>query len=120
VNENENILVKNLVFNYSSKMGKRMTRVHPVAISSFTASGRRRAVPKWMKEMLIRRYFDTKTHIFCSYPNCREHISTKNWHAGHIRAAKFGGELSLSNLRPVCGHCNSSKGTMDMDFCIDE
>lgn len=112
--------MKNQVFNYNSKMGKRMTRVHPVAISSFTASGRRRAVPKWMKEMLIRQYFGTRAEMLCYYPNCMERISTKNWHAGHIRAAKFGGELSLSNLRPVCGHCNSSKGTMDMNFCIDE
>lgn len=36
------------------------------------------------------------------------------WHASHIIAERHGGQLSASNLRPCCVHCNTSMGTMNL------
>lgn len=37
------------------------------------------------------------------------------WHAGHIVSSSNGGPDTANNLRPVCGSCNLSMGTYNMD-----
>ncbi len=44
---------------------------------------------------------------------CRsETISCVNFDCGHIQAKSKNGENRLHNLRPICGHCNSSMGRL--------
>lgn len=43
-----------------------------------------------------------------------EDISFANFHCGHIISERNGGPLVVENLRPICGHCNSSIGTKNM------
>ena len=46
---------------------------------------------------------------------CRiTNISIDNFDCGHVKSRNDGGEISLKNLRPICGQCNSSMGTMNM------
>jgi hypothetical protein len=44
-----------------------------------------------------------------------ETISTANFQCGHIISEKEGGKLTINNLRPVCGLCNKSMGTQNME-----
>jgi 5-methylcytosine-specific restriction endonuclease McrA len=42
-------------------------------------------------------------------------ITQLTFHCGHIIPECNGGELILSNLKPICQNCNSSMGTKNMD-----
>ncbi len=52
----------------------------------------------------------------CSF----EDISFANFHCGHIISEKNGGQLIVENLRPICGHCNSSIGTKNMEEFMEK
>ena len=41
-----------------------------------------------------------------------------NFSCGHIIAEANGGELKLDNLKPICGSCNSSMNTCNMNDFI--
>ena len=43
------------------------------------------------------------------------YISQMSFHCGHIIAESKGGEMIVSNLRPICQNCNSSMGNKNMD-----
>ena len=47
-------------------------------------------------------------------------ITQLNFSCGHINAEANGGSLHVTNLRPVCGSCNSSMGTKNMNEFIRE
>ena len=42
-------------------------------------------------------------------------ITQLSFHCGHIIPECKGGELILSNLKPICQNCNSSMASMNMD-----
>ena len=42
-------------------------------------------------------------------------ITQLSFHCGHVIPECNGGELILSNLKPICQNCNSSMGTKNMD-----
>ena len=48
-----------------------------------------------------------------------EEISNTNFECGHIKSEKNGGEVTIENLRPICGHCNKSIGGNNMDEFMD-
>ena len=41
-------------------------------------------------------------------------ITQMSFHCGHVTAEINGGELIVSNLKPICQNCNSSMGTKNM------
>ena len=43
------------------------------------------------------------------------YITQLSFHCGHIVAESKGGEMIVSNLRPICQNCNSSMGNKNMD-----
>jgi len=42
-------------------------------------------------------------------------ITQMSFHCGHVVAEINGGELIVSNLKPICQNCNSSMGTKNMN-----
>ena len=42
-------------------------------------------------------------------------ITQMSFHCGHVTAEVNGGELIVSNLKPICQNCNSSMGTKNMN-----
>ena len=42
-------------------------------------------------------------------------ITQLSFNCGHIVAESNGGELKVSNLKPICQNCNSSMGTKNMN-----
>jgi hypothetical protein len=45
-------------------------------------------------------------------------ISIRHFHCGHYISEKNGGDLTVTNLRPICANCNLSMGAMNMDEFI--
>jgi 5-methylcytosine-specific restriction endonuclease McrA len=79
------------------------------SISSHWKTGKKRPVPKWMRIGLWETYFGDNPLGMCYC--CKEPFSIKNMQAGHTLSAQEGGDISLENLRPVCGGCNYSMRT---------
>lgn len=51
----------------------------------------------------------------CTVSWCSNPITVFSFQCGHILAESKGGPTTLENLRPICGRCNQSMGTMHMD-----
>ena len=67
----------------------------------------------WRREIGSANLFEIKC------PICRINIITsRNFQCGHILARARGGCISVNNLRPICGYCNSSMGSIHMDIYI--
>jgi hypothetical protein len=49
-----------------------------------------------------------------------EPITFGNFECGHIVARSNGGNDTIQNLRPVCGLCNKSMGTMNMESFMEK
>ncbi len=75
-------------------------------------SAPRKAIPKRVRDRLWRETFSALDgECYC----CSTKITFESWEAGHIVAAAKGGSDEITNLRPVCGPCNKSMGTMNME-----
>lgn len=73
-------------------------------------------IPATLRNSIWNYYIgsDLKSGIcFCCNT---EAISTANFECGHIKSEKYGGELTIDNLRPVCSLCNKSMGTQNMEI----
>jgi hypothetical protein len=84
-----------------------------VAIKDAAAEPRK-AIPKKIRGEAWKIQFgdSTKGACFC----CKKELDVfDDWHAGHILSHANGGSDTAENLRPVCGSCNLSMGTENMD-----
>lgn len=74
----------------------------------------RRNIPKKVRGELWKQYFNTSTSGSCYC--CKSSLDAfGDWHAGHIIPRTQGGSDTQENLRPICGSCNLSMGTENMD-----
>jgi hypothetical protein len=74
----------------------------------------RNAIPKKIRGEAWKIQFgdSTRGDCFC----CKKQLDIfDDWHAGHIIAHSNGGADTADNLRPICGSCNLSMGTENMD-----
>jgi 5-methylcytosine-specific restriction endonuclease McrA len=62
----------------------------------------------------LRTIPENKGEILC-YCCERQLIDAHNFEAGHIISFRNGGSNHANNLRPICGRCNKSMGTQNMD-----
>jgi len=77
-------------------------------------SEQRKAIPKKIRGEAWKIQFgdSTKGSCFC----CKKELDAfDDWHAGHIVSHSNNGKDTSDNLRPVCGSCNLSMGTENMD-----
>ena len=86
-----------------------------IPISSQTQSVKpRKTIPKKIRGIAWKIQFgdSTKGSCFC----CKKELDVfDDWHAGHIVSHSNNGTDTADNLRPVCGSCNLSMGTENMD-----
>ena len=61
-------------------------------------------------EMYIGRHIVEHKCLCCKLRNIR----IDDFHAGHVQSEYNGGSDELSNLRPICGQCNSGMRTTNM------
>ena len=76
---------------------------------------KKKAIPNHVKTLVWNKYVGVdKLEEKCF--SCRaEKIDARHFHCGHVLAEAKGGELNLTNLRPVCAACNLSMGTRSMN-----
>jgi len=82
--------------------------------SDIKTSEVRKTIPKKIRGEAWKLQFgdSTKGACFC----CKKELDVfDDWHAGHIVSHAEGGTDTASNLRPLCGSCNLSMGTENMD-----
>jgi hypothetical protein len=83
---------------------------------SLPAKIERRSIPKQLRGQVWRNYFATIDHL-C--PLCDNLISIDDFECGHIVSVKNGGGNNPSNLMPLCGKCNKSMSSMNLDeYCV--
>lgn len=71
-------------------------------------------IPKTIKQDCWKQYFGTSGEEKCLCCN-NKIITPFDFHAGHIISEFNGGNVTLDNLKPICGKCNRSMGKMNMD-----
>jgi hypothetical protein len=73
-----------------------------------------RRIPKKIRSEIWDKYCG-KSILGACYCCKKELNAFDDWHAGHIISRANGGGDTSDNLRPICGSCNLSMGTQNMD-----
>ena len=77
----------------------------------------KKQIPKKIRQLVWNKYIGEKFGSgLCQCCKITE-ITQMNFHCGHITSEKNGGDMTLTNLLPICALCNSSMGSINMwDF----
>tara|TARA_B110000971_G_C20021242_1_gene506452 strand:- start:2275 stop:2613 length:339 start_codon:yes stop_codon:yes gene_type:complete len=73
---------------------------------------RKTYINKGLKEKIWLTTFGIKFQVKCPCCKIRE-INPFSFSTGHIEAEANGGKSTVSNLIPICCHCNSRMGTLN-------
>ncbi len=71
-------------------------------------------IPSGVKKSVWDIYVGPTLNIGNCFCCKSQPITTTNFDCGHVQAKSKNGKNDLSNLRPICGSCNSSMGTQNM------
>ena len=89
-------------------------------IKELNKKDKKKSIPLSLKRNVWNKYIGEalgKTLCLC----CKlTEISQLNFSCGHIISEFNGGKIKLDNLKPICGSCNSSIGTRNMNDFIEE
>ena len=72
-----------------------------------------RAIDKNVRMAVWKKYFGLKGEGKCYV--CKRQIYIDDFQVGHNKARSKEGTDHISNLRPICGPCNRSMGTMSIE-----
>jgi len=76
---------------------------------------RRKKIPKHIKTLVWNTHMGI-SNLESKCFSCRtEKVDARNFQCGHVVAEAKGGDLKISNLRPICQPCNGSMGTRSMN-----
>lgn len=78
---------------------------------------KKKQIPKAIREQVWIKYIGKVYQNKCTISWCTNTIDVFNFQAGHNIPESKGGDISLNNLRPICGRCNLSMGN---EYTIDE
>jgi hypothetical protein len=74
----------------------------------------KKPIPKAIKTIVWNLYIGSSiaesTCMCCK----QEKITIREFQCGHVLAEANGGDMNISNLRPICNPCNKSMGTQHM------
>jgi hypothetical protein len=90
-----------------------------VVIETPKQKSKKATIPKVLKNAVWDKYIG-KEHGIGNCNCCQANIDAKHFECGHVISESKGGELCIENLRPVCGLCNKSMGTMDMNEFVSK
>ena len=76
---------------------------------------RRKKIPKHIKTLVWNTHMGIN-NLEAKCFSCRtEKVDARNFQCGHVVAEAKGGDLKISNLRPICQPCNGSMATRSMN-----
>ena len=73
----------------------------------------KRPIDKNLRMTVWKKYFGLKFEGKCYV--CKRTIHIDHFQVGHNKARAKGGKDNISNLRPICGPCNRSMGTISIE-----
>jgi len=86
--------------------------------SKKTPSKKKKYIPVALKRNVWNRYVgESIGKTLCECCKLTE-ITQMNFSCGHVISEFNGGPLNIDNLKPICGSCNSSMSTKNMDEFI--
>lgn len=77
-------------------------------------------IPATVRNSVWNMYIGEEIKIGLCYCCATERISTANFECGHIQSKARDGNISIQNLRPICGICNKSMGTQKIFECTKD
>lgn len=83
-----------------------------------TTKTKKQTIPKVLKIEIWDTHIGNDKRIGNCYC-CKKEIDCMHFECGHIIPESKGGDLSITNLRPVCSLCNKSIGNKNMDEFIE-
>ena len=76
---------------------------------------RKQNIPRHIKTLVWNKYCGIES-VTSKCVSCRsETIDCRSFHCGHVLSEAKGGDMTISNLRPICPQCNLSMGTQSME-----
>lgn len=78
-------------------------------------ANKKATIYKSLRTRVWNDHFGITTGEALCWVGCGNKISQLNFECGHIIAEVKGGATIPSNLHPICGPCNRSMGTKNMD-----
>jgi len=72
-------------------------------------------IPKKVKQLVWNTYIGEEKGVSQCFCCNTTKISQMDFVCGHVQSEANGGSISVDNLKPICGLCNSSMGTTNMD-----
>jgi 5-methylcytosine-specific restriction endonuclease McrA len=72
-------------------------------------------IPKSLKTKVWNENFGKSCGEHMCYVGCGKMIYQSDFECGHIVAEINGGDMNIDNLKPICGQCNKSMGTMNLE-----
>jgi 5-methylcytosine-specific restriction endonuclease McrA len=93
------------------------TKTAVLSTRKITATEKRKAIPKALREEVWRRYIGTNYETKCTIGWCTNKITPFDYEVGHNIPHSKGGSSTIENLRPICSRCNKS---MSDTYTIDE
>lgn len=74
-------------------------------------------IPQAVRIAVWNKYIGNDIRTSECLIGCGNQIQVTNFECGHVISRKEGGEVTIQNLRPICGPCNKSIGSKNMlDF----
>lgn len=81
---------------------------------------KKQKIPSTVRNTVWNNYIGTKKGLGMCFCCKKEHITKGNFQCGHVISEKDGGKCTIENLRPICGLCNTSMGTTNMNDFIEK
>jgi hypothetical protein len=88
--------------------------------SQIDSKSNREKIPATIRNIVWNKYIGTENKKGLCFCCSLEDISFANFHCGHMISVKNGGPTIVDNLRPICGHCNTSIGAKNMIEFIEK
>lgn len=81
--------------------------VNPVKMS--------RRIPPQLRKTVWETHMSDRKSAYGKCYVCSSQIHILNFECGHVKSYHDGGDTTAENLRPICGSCNKSMGTQNLD-----
>lgn len=95
---------------------KELTKTNPIINDVIIKPKKRKVkIPAAVRKIVWNTYIGKDKNVGKCLCCDAEDISYNNFECGHIINDHDGGEVNIENLRPICGHCNKSIGSKNMD-----
>lgn len=74
----------------------------------------KKRIPAAVRNAVWNTYIGNDVGKILCFVGCGEYITRGNYECGHVLSEKNNGQITITNLRPICSTCNKSMNTIHM------